>query len=177
MKKLFYPALATVILVSSAFMSVTAVDWKIADGYSIKFTSDDPSGIFKEFTGSINFDESDLANAKFDLKIPVSSISTGNGMQNKKAMTEEWFDQAKYPNITYTSTSVVKADKGYTIIGNLKLKGTTKTYKIPVDFKKTGETGKFTGSFKVNRLDFKIGKPGGGVPDYMKIDFSVPVKK
>ncbi len=177
MKKLFYPALAALILVSSAFMSVSAVNWKISDDFSIKFISDDPSGIFKEFKGTINFDESDLSTAKFDLTIPVASISMGNGMQNKKSLTPEWFDEAKYPNITYTSTSVVKSDKGYTINGNLKIKGTTKAYKIPFDFKKAGETGKFTGTFKVNRIDFKVGKSGGAVPDYMKVEFTVPVKK
>lgn len=177
MKKLFYPALAALILVSSAFMSVSSVVWKIGSDFSIKFTSEDPSGIFKEFKGTINFDESDLASAKFDLTIPVSSISMGNGMQNKKSLTPEWFDAAKYPNITYNSTSVAKADKGYMITGNLKIKGVTKVYKIPIDFKKVGETGKFTGTFKVNRNDFGIGKAGGAVSDYMKVEFTVPVNK
>ena len=177
MKKLFYPALAALILVSSAFMSITSQEWKIAPDYSIKFTSDDPSGVFKQFTGSINFDESDLTAAKFDLTIPVASINMGNGMKNKKAQIEEWFDAEKYPNITYRSTSVVKSDKGYTIIGDLKIKGTSKTYKIPVDFKKSGETGKFTGTFNVNRMDFKVGKSSGVVPDIMKVEFSVPVNK
>lgn len=177
MKKLFYPALAALILVSSAFMSISTVDWKIADDFSIKFTSKDPSGIFKEFKGSISFDEADLKTAKFDLTIPVASISMGNGMKNKKAMTAEWFDAEKHPNITYKSTSVVKTEKGYSIVGDLKIKGTSKQYKIPVDFKKTGETGKFTGTFNVNRMDFKVGKSSEAVPDIMKVEFSVPVKK
>lgn len=177
MKKIFYPALAAVILVSSAFMSVTSVDWKIGKDFSIKFTSEDPSGIFKEFKGSINFDENDLGAAKFDLTIPVASISMGNGMKNKKSLTPEWFDAEKYPNITYKSTSVSKTDKGYVINGDLKIKGTSKPYKIPVDFKKAGETGKFTGTFNVNRMDFKVGKSSDVVPDIMKVEFSVPVNK
>lgn len=177
MKKLFYPALAALILVSTAFMSITSQEWKIADDFSIKFTSKDPSGIFREFKGSINFDESDLSAAKFDLTIPVASISMGNGMKNKKSMIPEWFDAEKYPNITYKSASVEKSAKGYMIVGDLKIKGTSKQYKIPVDFQKTGETGKFTGTFNVNRMDFKIGKSSGAVPDIMKVEFSVPVNK
>lgn len=178
MKKVFYPLLAVVVLASSAFMMApTATDWKIKDDYSIKFISSDPSGVFKTFSGSIKFDETDLANSKFDVAIDVNSINTGNGMQNKKAMTAEWFDQAKYPKITYVSTKVEKSGDSYNIIGNLKMKGVTKQYKIPFDFKKTESSGKFTGKFNVKRSDFKIGKAGGNVPDIMKIEFSVPVDK
>lgn len=178
MKKVVYPLLAVVLLISSAFMSVTsAIDWKIKDDYSIKFKSEDPSGTFKTFKGSIKFDETDLAGSKFDLTIDISSINTGNGMQNKKALTAEWFDATKYPTITYVSSKVEKSGSGYAITGNLKIKGVTKAYKIPFDFKKTGDSGKFTGTFNVKRSDFKIGKPGGEVPDIMKIEFSVPVDK
>lgn len=178
MKKAFYPLLAVVLLISSAFVSATsATDWKIKDDHSIKFISEDPSGIFKTFKGSIKFDESDLPGSKFDLTIDVNSISTGNGMQNKKAMTAEWFDEAKHPTITYVSSKVEKSGDGYAITGTLKIKGASKAYKIPFDFKKTGESGKFTGKFNVKRSDFKIGKPGGAVPDIMKIEFSVPVDK
>jgi polyisoprenoid-binding protein YceI len=170
--------MAVVVLVSSAFMSVTAAtEWKIKEDYSIKFISDDPSGIFKTFKGTILFDEADLAGSKFNLTIDVNSISTGNGMQNKKAMTAEWFDQAKYPTITYVSDKVEKAGGSYMISGKLKMKGVSKSYKIPFEFKKNGENGKFTGTFNVKRSDFKIGKPGGAVPDIMKIEFAVPVVK
>lgn len=178
MKKVFFPLLAVVALVSSAFMSVTAAtEWKIKDDYSIKFISEDPTGIFKTFKGTILFDEADLAGSKFNLTIDVSSISTGNGMQNKKAMTEEWFNQAKYPTITYVSSKIEKSGSSYVSTGTLKMKGVSKTYKIPFEFNKSGENGKFTGTFNVKRSDFKIGKPGGAVPDIMKIQFSVPVAK
>lgn len=176
MKKLLYPALAAFILMSTAFMSITSQEWKIAPDFSIKFISKDPTGVFKEFTGSINFDENDLAAAKFDLTIPVASINMGNGMKNKHGRSEDWFDAEKYPNITYKSTAVEKTSNGYLIVGDMKIKGITKQYKIPVDFKKTGETGKFTGTFNVNRLDFKIGNPGK-VAEVLKVEFSVPVNK
>ncbi|MDH4473595.1 MAG: YceI family protein [Fluviicola sp.] len=178
MKKLFYPLLAVVLLGSSAFMSVTsAPEWKITDDYSIKFVSDDPTGIFKTFKGTIKFDESDLAGSKFDLTIPVNSISTGNGMQNKKALTAEWFDETKYPNITYVSSKIEKSGDSYNITGTLKIKGVSKSYKVPFTFKKTDNSGKFSGKFNVKRSDFKIGKAGGNVPDVMKMEFSVKVDK
>ncbi len=177
MKKIFYPLVAGVLLFTSAFISTVSTDWKINPGFSIKFISKDPSGIFKEFTGTIKFDETDLATSKFDLSIPVSSISTGNGMMNKKSQIEEWFNAAKFPTITFVSTKIEKSTTGYSISGNLKMKGTSKAVKIPVVYTHSGETAKFTGTFNVKRSDYKIGHTSDAVPDIMKIEFSVPVSK
>lgn len=177
MKKLMYPLIAGVLLISSAFVTVTSQDWAIAGGYTIKFSSKDPTGTFKSFKGTINFDADDLAKAKFDLTVDVNSIDTGNGMKNKKAMTAEWFNEPKYKTITYVSSKVEKAGDSYKITGNLKIKGVTKAYPITMKSTKTGAGGKFTGTFNVSRKDFGVGKPSDVVPDIMKIDFSVPVTK
>jgi len=177
MKKVFYPMLAGLLLVSSAFMSVTSQEWKIGDDHLIKFSSKDPTGTFSSFKGNINFDEADLAKAKFDLTIDVNSIAMGNGMKNKKALTEEWFDEAKYKTITYVSSAVEKSGDSYKVTGTLKMKGKSKVYPITLKFVKTSTGGKFTGTFNVSRKDFGVGKPSEVVPDIMKIDFSVPVTK
>lgn len=178
MNKIFYPLLAFVLLMSSAFvMVVTTQEWKIKDDFSIKFISKDPSGSFKDFKGTIYFDENDLANSKFDVSIDVSSITTGNAMMNKKAQIEEWFNAAKYPQIKFVSTKVEKSDKGYNVIGNLKIKGVSKETKIPVTYSKSGETAKFSGNFNVKRSEFKVGHKSEAVPDIMKIEFSIPVAK
>lgn len=177
MKRIFYPLMAGVLLMSSAYLSVTSQDWKINDGYSIKFKSKDPSGIFKDFKGSIKYDEKDLAGSKFDVSIDVSSISTGNGMMNKKAQTEEWFDAEKYPQIKYVSNKIEKSDKGITVYGDLKIKGTSKPTKINVAVKNSGDKAEFSGTFNVNRIDFKVGHKSETVPDVLKIEFEIPVSK
>ena len=177
MKKIFYPLVAGLLLMSSAYVSITSQEWKIKDDFSIKFISKDPSGIFKDFKGTINFDENDLTTSKFDLSIDVSSISTGNGMMNKKAQIEEWFDAAKYPQIKFVSSKIEKSTTGYSVIGNLKIKGVVKETKIPLIYSKTGDGAKFSGAFNVKRSDYKVGHKGDIVPDVMKIEFSVPVSK
>lgn len=174
MKKFFYPVVAAVLILTSAFVTVSTQEWTIKDDYSIKFTSKDPSGSFKSFKGTIVFDEADLANSKFDVAIDVNSINMGNGMKNKKSQTSEWFDEAKYPTINFTTTKIEKTDNGFKLTGNLKAKGKSKKYAIPVKF----NDNKFTGSFNVKRSDFGIGDGNTDVvPDIMKIEFSVPVSK
>ena len=177
MNKLFYPIAAVLILAGSAFTFLTAPGWQIAQGYSIGFSSDDAGGIFKDFKGNIAFDEQNPAAGKFDVLVDVASINTGNGLQNKHAKSDEWFDAAKYPQMHYVSRTITRAGTAYQVVGDLTIHGVTKAQTIPFTFKKTAQGGVFTGSFTVNRNDFKLGKPGGEVGEQIKIDISVPVTK
>jgi len=177
MKKLII-SMATLLSISAVFaFTVLAQNWTITDKYKISFSSNDAGGIFKTFKGSIAFDEANPAASKFDVTIDVASINTGNGLQNKHAKGEEWFDATKYPVIRYTSKKFVKTATGYAVTGDLQIKGVTKEYTIPFTFKKAGAGATFNGSFTVNRSDFKIGKPGGDVAEQIKIDVAVPVTK
>lgn len=177
MKNIFYPVLAALILTGSAYTFITAQNWQIADGYSIAFSSNDASGIFKGFKGNILFDEQNPAGSKFDVTVDAASINTGNGLQNKHAKSDEWFDVAKYPQIKFTSQKFVKTGSGYQVTGDMEAHGVKKTVTIPFSFTRTAKGGQFAGSFTVNRSDFKIGKPGGDVGEQIKIDLSVPVTK
>src|SRR5258707_958962 len=176
MKKYIYPAVAVLILLGSAF-TFAATNWQIADGYNIEFSSNDASGVFKTFKGAIVFDEQNPAASKFDVSIDAASINTGNGLQNKHAKSDEWFDVAKYPQIRYISQKFVKAGTGYQVTGDLEVHGVKKAVTIPFTFQKTAKGAAFSGSFTVNRNDFKIGKPGGEVGEQIKINISVPVIK
>jgi polyisoprenoid-binding protein YceI len=177
MNKSFYPIAAVLILAGSAFTFLAAPGWQIAEGYSIAFSSDDAGGIFKDFKGSLSFDEQNPGTSKFDVVIDVASINTGNGLQNKHAKSDEWFDAAKYPQIHFVSKTFARAGNGYQVTGDLTVHGVTRAETIPFTFKKTAQGGLFAGSFTVNRNDFKIGKPGGEVGEQIKLDISVPVTK
>jgi polyisoprenoid-binding protein YceI len=175
--RLFYPALALLFLAASAFVLIPVQNWQIASGYSIAFSSADASGIFKDFKGNIVFDEKNLAVSKFDVSIDVNSINTGNGLQNKHAKSDEWFDAAKYPSIHYSAQKFEKTATGYQVLGELDLHGVKKALPIPFTFQHTPTGGTFAGSFTLNRNDFALGKPGGDVAEQIKIDITVPVTK
>ncbi|MFM7723792.1 MAG: YceI family protein [Bacteroidota bacterium] len=153
-------------------------DYEVSDGHSIAFKSADPSGKFTDISGDVTYSSDSPTAATFSLKIPVNTISTGNGLMNKKALTKEWFEEATYPNIKFKSTSVTKDEKGdLQIKGDLTIKGVSKEYTIPATV--TGNSSKYTfkGTFYVNRIDFKVGKKSETVPDKMKIVYELPVSK
>lgn len=176
MKKLIF-SIATLLTLAAVFAFTTIQNWQITDKYSIAFSSKDAGGIFKTFSGSISFDEQNLPASKFAVTIDAASINTGNGLQNKHAKGAEWFDVAKYPVIKFTSGKIARSANGYQAVGTLEMHGISKEITIPFSFKKAGGSATFTGTFSVNRNDFKIGKPGGEVADVIKVDVAVPVTK
>jgi polyisoprenoid-binding protein YceI len=169
-----YLLAAMAIIVASAFTFIQSQDWKISEGYSVKFDGGDPSGEFTGLKGTIKFDEKNLATSKFDVSIDVASINTGNGMKNTHAKGETWFNAEKYPLITFTSSAITKTATGFEAKGTLEMHGVKKEIILPFTF--TNNT--FAGNFEVLRADFGIddGKHPKMVPS-IKVAITVPVTK
>ena len=174
MKKFFYPVTAALIIIGSAFTVIRSQEWKIADNYTVKFASEDPSGEFKGLKGTVNFDEKDLASAKFDVTIDVATINTGNGMKNTHAKSDKWLDATKYPTIHFTSSAVSATADGYEAKGILDFHGVQKEVTIPFTFKDNV----FHSNFEINRLDYNVNtaEPAHGA-SVLKIEINVPVSK
>jgi polyisoprenoid-binding protein YceI len=171
MRKAFLPIAAAFIVLASAFTVIAAQDYKITEGYAVKFSASGASGIFRTLKGDISFDEKNLAASKFNVSIDVTSINTGNGLKNTHAKGDKWLDAKKFPVIKFTSKEITKAGNGYNAKGELEMHGVKKEINIPFTFAKNT----FTGNFEVNRTDFGIGSPGGKVDDIIKLEVSVPV--
>jgi polyisoprenoid-binding protein YceI len=168
----------TLLLTAAVFaFTLVAPSWKIGDKYNVSFSTNEVGGIFKTFKGTINFDAANLAVSNFDVTVDVASINTGNALQNKHAKSDEWFDAAKYPEIHYVSKKIVKAGAAYQVTGDLEIHGVKKEFTIPFTFVAKGNAATFNGTFKVNRNDFHIGKPGGDVADMVAVTIAVPVTK
>jgi len=165
--------LVSSILVLSGFAATSSVNWTISENYEIKFSSStgNPEGIFKTFSGDVQFDESDLTTSNCQLMIDVNSINTGNGMQNKHAISNKWFDAENYPNIEFQSNKISKTETGYSVNGIMSIHGIDKEMTLPFTF----SNNVFKSTFSVNRLDFKIGESMKKVSDEIKLELTIPV--
>ena len=173
MKKISF---AFLVVVLSAFTVHQAINWQIKEGYDLKFSGTKVEGNFEKIKGDISFDENDLSNSKFDLKIEVESIATGNFLKNRHAKGDDWFDAEKYPNINFVSSKFSKTTSGYLVTGKLTMHGVKKEIVIPFTFSNSV----FKGNFSVNRMDYKIGTMEGmskKVSNEIKLDISIPVIK
>jgi len=174
MKAIKYLSIVFAVGLLSAFTLYDSINWEVVDGYSIKFTSDNPSGVFTRFYGDIIFDPDNPAQSKVDLTIDVNSIETGNDLLNEHALGEQWFDADKYPQIKFVSSGISKSVNGFEVSGTMTAHGIAKEVTIPFNF--INDT--FTSSFQVNRGDYNIGSTEGmmsNVPVILQIDVTVPV--
>ena len=76
--------MAILLLIGGVFAFTQVKTWKISKDYNVDFSAKGVNGIFKTFSGTINFDEAKLSESKFVLTIDVNSINTGNGLQNRQ---------------------------------------------------------------------------------------------
>jgi polyisoprenoid-binding protein YceI len=174
MKKQTYLLASVALIIGSAFAFIQSQDWKIAEGYSIKFDGGDPSGEFSGLKGTVKFDEKNLAASQFNVTVDVATINTGNGMKNTHAKNANWFDAEKYPTISFTSSAITKTSSGFEAKGMLEMHGVKKEIVLPF----TLANNTVSGNLEVNRLDFNLddGKHPKMVPT-MKVSITVPVTK
>jgi polyisoprenoid-binding protein YceI len=176
MKKTNSLLLAGLIVLLSAFTWKAATNWEIADNYAIKFSGTDVEGIFKKMSGDVVFDANNLSSANFSFTIDVASINTGNGMKNKHAVSDKWFDSENFPSLVFKSKSFTKSGNGYTVSGTMTIHGITKLITVPFAF----SNNTLAANFSVNRLDFKVGTMEGmseKVSNEIKLDVTIPLKK
>jgi polyisoprenoid-binding protein YceI len=134
-------------------------------------------GTLSGLEATVQFSEKDPEGGSMKARIPVKTIQTGNGKRDKDLCNEEtWFNVAKYPDITFVSHKFAKTGNGYSVSGDLTIKGVVKPATIPFTFVANGAGGVFKGSFTLNRNDFGLGK-SGMVGDVVTISLEVAVKK
>lgn len=121
------------------------------------------SGLFHSYKGTIVSSKDDFADATIEFSIDVNSIDTDNENRDGDLKSANFFDAAKYPKITFKSSSMKKiADGKYKLIGDLTIHGVTKQVVLDVTYNGTindpwGNTKagfKLTGA--INRKDFGL---------------------
>jgi polyisoprenoid-binding protein YceI len=146
-------------------------------------------GNFTDFDGVITYDEKDPSKCSVEVHIKAASVDTRNTMRDNDIRSEHFFDVAKFPDITFKSTSVEKKGDGYILHGPMTLHGVTRNVAIPFTI---GGTAKdpggnirlsAEGSFTIDRRDFGVTRnttlEGGGllISNDVKIELGIEAVK
>lgn len=90
-------------------------------------------GTFKEFAGQVVLDQDAPEASKVSFKIDAASLDTDYAKRDEHLRSKDFFDVAKHPDITFTSTKVEKTgDKTAKVTGDLTLLGVTKPVVLDV---------------------------------------------
>lgn len=121
------------------------------------------TGSFTEFEGSVESESDDFQNARIAFSADVNSISTNNKQRDEHLKSDDFFNAAEFPKLTFKSVAFGKKDNGdYELEGNLTIRGNTLPVKLNVEYNGTavdpyGQTkAGFEISGKINRKDFGL---------------------
>jgi len=92
------------------------------------------TGTFKSFEGGFETDHEGFSNADIDFSLDVNSIDTNQEQRDVHLKSADFFDQEKYPKISFKSTSFTKSGDDYELTGNLNVKDVTKPIKFKVEY-------------------------------------------
>lgn len=92
------------------------------------------SGKFEKFEATIESENDDFENAKFEFNGDIDSISTGNADRDAHLRGSDFFDGENSPKISFESTSFTKRGGDYELKGNLTLRGVTKPVTLDAEF-------------------------------------------
>jgi polyisoprenoid-binding protein YceI len=137
-------------------------------------------GRFNKLSGSIHADSKRVSNSNVMITIDASSIDTAVPPRDADLRSANFFDVAKYPEITFSSTSMRKHGKGYIADGNLTMHGVTKPVSIrfmvygPIkDPRGKVRIGMVSEPLTIQRSDYGITNDASSVSDDVRIRLSL----
>jgi polyisoprenoid-binding protein YceI len=124
----------------------------------------DHKGQFKTFDGAINYAQGQPTGVAFT--IDLNSVETDSPKLDGHLKSADFFDVAKYPQATFTSSSLTPAPAGspegttHVLTGTLDLHGVKKDVSIPVKTEQTPEGVRASSEFTINRHDWGVSYKG-----------------
>jgi polyisoprenoid-binding protein YceI len=168
----------TIILIAVAFLSTATfaqTTWNADKMHSkLQFTIthllvSDVDGDFKDFSATIVASKPDFSDAQFQLTANAASVNTGVDARDNHLKSEAFFDVAKFPTLSFTSTGLTKTTANhYKLAGNLTLHGVTKPVVFDLWYRGTitnpmskADDAGFQVTGVIKRADFNFGSGFG----------------
>jgi polyisoprenoid-binding protein YceI len=136
-------------------------------------------GSFQKFAGKGMFDLDKPETSALEVTVEAGSITTGNEKRDGHLKSEDFFNAAKFPTLTFKSTKVVKKGEGsFEVTGDMTLLGVTKPLTFVVntfgpvegmqkELRRGGDT-----EFTIKRSDFGMAKMVGPIGDEVKVSLA-----
>jgi polyisoprenoid-binding protein YceI len=153
--------------------AASVIDFSIYGSAIFKIKRD---GQFKEFTGQLSYDPASPASTDVDLTVYTGSVDMHNAEQDQLLKSGEFFDVERFPTMHFKSSSTeVKPDGTFSMIGDMTIRGITQRLTIPVRLRPAPASGAvFETTFQIDRTAF--GLNGIGKWNGVKVSISKTVQ-
>ena len=120
-------------------------------------------GRFENFSGTVNFDESNPTNTTVEIAVDLNSINTRDEKRDGHLRSADFFDVENHPTMTFVSKKVEQTDEfNGRLIGDLTIRGVTHEVALDVQYSGTAKSpwgtvsAGFSAKGKVNRKEFGL---------------------
>lgn len=116
------------------------------------------TGNFENFDAKVESADDDFKDAKFTFTAKTASVNTNNKDRDTHLKSDDFFGAEAHPELTFTS----KSFNGNKMVGDLTIKGVTKTIELDAEYNGTmvdpyGQTkAGFEFEGQINRKDFGL---------------------
>ena len=141
------------------------------------FGFSNPSAMLEKFTGDFMLDTADITKSSISISFPLEGLHTGVPKLDEHLKSPDFFDAAKFPDITFKSTKVEKSGaNGLKVTGELTIHGVTKPETLDVKINKIGDnpmmkkaSAGFDATTTIKRSEFGVGKYVPAVSDEIPV--------
>jgi polyisoprenoid-binding protein YceI len=144
-------------------------------------------GRFDKFAGTIVANAEHPEKSSVQFAIQADSIDTNVKMRDDDLRGANYFDVAKFPQITFQSTGIKTVKKGdYVAVGNLTMHGVTKEISLPfhpmgpIKDRSGGSRAGLVTELRLSRLDYGVGgsmpMDNGEMPIGKDVDISISLE-
>lgn len=150
------------------------------------------SALFNDYDGEVKLDEAKPEDSSVQVSIKAASAATRSEEFTKHLVGPDFFDAAKFPDITFKSTKVIRTgEKSAEIQGALTVHGVTKPVTLNATLNYVGEhpmskvnpqvkdvkAAGFAVTAKISRSEFGIGKYVPAVSDEISVEIQTELKR
>jgi polyisoprenoid-binding protein YceI len=164
-------AVLALALAASFGASAAPVSYQLDPGHTVVLASwthfgfSHPSANFGQASGTLVYDADDVAKSHVEVTLPLSGLDTFVPKLDEHLRSADFFDAAKYPDITFRSTMVHDLGGGHLqVMGDLTVHGVTKPVTLDATLNNIGvhpmtklPTVGFDATATLKRSDFGVG--------------------
>lgn len=131
-------------------------------GFSVRHFVTPVPGRFRDFSATLRYDRDDPSRSTVEFRVKAASIDTDNDDRDAHLRSADFFDAARYPELTFASTGVRALEPTrFEVTGDLSIHGVVRRVTLPVTLlglvrTPQGERIGFETSFVLDRKDYGI---------------------
>ncbi len=128
-------------------------------GFTTKQMGVPVDGKFSKFSAQITLDPKKPESGSVAFSIDTGSARFGSAELDAEVPKATWLNVPKFPQATFQSSAIKGAGPGkFDVTGKLNIKGSVRDVVVPVQVTQTAGNSTASGSFTINRLEFKVGE-------------------